>query len=90
MTTVKIPSILRKFSNGKGNVECEGNNVKEIIENLNVVCPGIRDRIFDEKGNIRRFVNIYINKNDVRFLNGLETKVNKADEILIVPAVSGG
>lgn len=72
-------------------MECEGGTLKEIIEQgLAVNYDGIKDRLLDEKGNIRKFINIYVNKEDARFLNGLETKINKEDEVLIVPAVSGG
>ncbi|MFN3528262.1 MAG: MoaD/ThiS family protein, partial [Candidatus Altarchaeaceae archaeon] len=86
MANVKIPSPLRKFTNGKGEVKVEGKNINEIIDNLEKSYPGIKDRIIDEKGEVRKFINIYINGEDIRFLNKLETKVNDNDEILIVPS----
>lgn len=89
MVNVKIPTPLRKFTDQKGTVEIEGNTVKDIIENLEKKHPGIKKRILDETGKIRKFVNIYVGDEDIRFLQKEETKV-EGKEVSIVPAIAGG
>ena len=90
MANIKIPTPLRKFTNGEPEVQGSGNTIKELISNLDSNYPGLKDRLLDEEGNPRKFVNIHVNKEDIRFSQGLDTKINENDEILIVPAVSGG
>ena len=88
--TVRIPTPLQKITKNKSEVKTTGTTVKELIENLEKEFPGIKDRICDEKGKIRRFINIYVNEEDVRFLKQDQTPVNDGDEISIIPAIAGG
>lgn len=87
---VKIPTPLQKLTENKAEVETLGNTVSELIENLEKKYPGIKDRICDEDGKVRRFINIYVNEQDIRFLNGDMTKINDGDEVSIIPAIAGG
>jgi molybdopterin synthase sulfur carrier subunit len=88
--SVRVPTPLRRFTGGQGEVPAEGASLRAIIENLETRHPGLRERMLDDKGEIRRFVNIYINGDDVRFLDQLNSKVKDGDEISIVPAIAGG
>jgi sulfur-carrier protein len=88
--TVKVPTPLRKFTAGSESVQASGGTVGELVENLEKKHPGIRERLCDEQGRVRRFVNLYVNGDDIRFLQQLETKVKDGDEISIVPAIAGG
>jgi len=88
--TVRIPTPLRRVTNGEDKVTVEGSNLNEIIGSLNDKYPGIKARICDDQGDLRNFVNVYVNGEDVRFLEGLETSTKTGDEISIVPAVAGG
>lgn len=90
MATVRIPTPLRKLTQGKDEVTAAGANVAELIADLEKRFPGIKDRICDDKGAVRRFVNIFVKDEDIRFLKNLETPVSDADEISIVPAIAGG
>ncbi len=90
MIKVRIPTPLRPMTGGKGEVEGAGGNVGELVENLNTSHPGLKDRICDEQGEIRRFINIYVNEEDIRFLTGKETPIKDGDEVSIVPAIAGG
>ena len=87
---VLIPTTLQKFTDNKATVECSGNNISELLESLATTCPGIKERICDESGKPRRFLNIYVNSEDIRFLDNTETPLNDGDEVSIVPAVAGG
>ncbi|NQW22978.1 MAG: MoaD/ThiS family protein [SAR202 cluster bacterium] len=87
---VRIPTPLRRMTNGKDKVEVESANLNELVEKLNSEYPGFKDRLVDENGELRYFVNIYLNGEDVRFLEGLGTATSEGDEISIVPAVAGG
>ena len=88
--TVRIPTPLRKLTNDQAEVEADGSNIESIIENLEASYAGIKERICDEAGNVRRFVNIYLNDEDIRFLDGVTTVVNDGDEVSIIPAIAGG
>ena len=88
--TVKVPTPLRKFTAGSESVSGNGATVGALIEDLEKRYAGIRERICDEQGRVRRFVNLYINGEDIRFLQQLDTKVKDGDEISIVPAIAGG
>ncbi len=90
MIKVRIPTPLRPMTGGKGEVEEKGDSIGELIENLNSSHPGLKDRLCDEKGEVRRFVNIYVNEEDIRFLTGKETPLKDGDEVSIVPAIAGG
>jgi MoaD family protein len=87
--TVRIPTPLRSLTGGEEQVAASGGTVKEVIEQLESNHPGMRDRLLDEKG-VRRFVNIYVGDEDIRFLDGLDTALKAGDEISIVPAIAGG
>ena len=86
---VRVPTPLQKLT-GKGEVEVKAGNVKDLIAQLEKDFPGIKDRICDESGKIRRFVNIYLNEEDIRFLKQEDTSLKDGDEISIVPAIAGG
>jgi molybdopterin synthase sulfur carrier subunit len=90
MSTVRIPTPLRKLTNGKEEVAASGATVGDLIASLETQFPGIKERICDETGKVRRFVNIFANDEDIRFLKNLETPVKESDEISIVPAIAGG
>lgn len=87
---VRVPTPLRKFTNGADEVNAQGNNVRALVEDLEQKFPGIKERICDETGKIRRFVNVYVNGDDIRFLQNLETSLKEGDDISIVPAIAGG
>lgn len=87
---VRVPTPLRKFTQGADEVNAQGTNIKTLVEDLEKKFPGIKDRICDETGKIRRFVNVYLNGDDIRFLQNLETTVKEGDNISIVPAIAGG
>jgi len=89
MATVRIPTPLRTLTGGEDQVQAAGDTVKDVIETLEQNHPGIRERLLDDKG-VRRFVNIYVGDEDIRFLDGLGTKLKTTDEISIVPAIAGG
>jgi len=88
--SVRIPTPLRKLTGGADEVAIEGANVGEVIENLEAAHPGLKERLCDEGGEIRRFVNVYVNDEDVRFLEGRATALKDGDEVSIVPAIAGG
>jgi molybdopterin synthase sulfur carrier subunit len=87
---VRVPTPLRKFTNGADEVNAQGNTVRALVEDLENKFPGIKERICDETGKIRRFVNVYVNGDDIRFLQNLETALKEGDSISIVPAIAGG
>ena len=87
---VRIPGPLRRVTNGEHVVEIEAPTVQETIDLLDAKFPGIKERICDEDGELRYFVNVYLNGEDVRFLQGLQTTTKSGDELSIVPAVAGG
>ena len=87
---VRVPTPLRKLTNGADEVNAQGNNVRALVEDLERSFPGIKERICDESGKIRRFVNVYVNGDDIRFLQNLETSLKEGDNISIIPAIAGG
>jgi molybdopterin synthase sulfur carrier subunit len=87
---VRIPTPLRKLTSDQEVVAAEGTTVREVINDLDRHFPGLKDRICDEKDNVRRFVNVFVNDEDIRFLNESETSLKAGDEISIVPAIAGG
>jgi molybdopterin synthase sulfur carrier subunit len=87
---VRVPTPLRKLTSGADEVNAQGNNVRALVEDLERKFPGIKERICDETGKIRRFVNVYVNGDDIRFLQNLETSLKDGDNISIVPAIAGG
>jgi len=87
---VRIPTPLRKFTDGQDSVESEGTSIEAILADLDGKYPGLKDRICEADGSIRRFVNLYVNGDDIRFLDNLTSAVKDGDEISIVPAIAGG
>ena len=90
MPNVRIPTPLRKLTNDLEVVSAAGANIGELLDNLDKAFPGLRERICDEQGNVRRFVNIFVNDEDIRFLEERATPVKETDEVSIVPAIAGG
>ena len=88
--SVRIPTQLRTLTGGAGEVQVEGSTVGEALKALDASHPGMADRLFDEGGNLRRFVNVFLADEDVRFLEGLATPVGDGQTLSIVPAVAGG
>ena len=86
---VQIPTILRTYTDGARAVEASGDTLRAVIADLDVQHPGIQDRIVDEAG-LRRFVNVYLNDEDVRFLDGIDTALSDGDVVTVLPAVAGG
>jgi sulfur-carrier protein len=87
---VRIPTPLRKLTENQEVVEAEGTTIRELIESLERSYPGLKERICDDQDQIRRFVNVFLNDEDVRFLEESETLVKSGDEVSIVPAIAGG
>ncbi len=88
--TVLIPTPLRNLTSEQESVEAAGSTIGEIFTDLENKHPGIGERLCDESGEIRRFVNVYLNQEDIRFMDGKNTAVNDGDEVSIVPAIAGG
>ncbi len=87
---VRIPTPLRSLTNGEEEVTAEGKSIQEVIDNLETNFGGFKERLCDENGQIRRFINFYLNDEDIRFKDNQETAVNDGDIISIVPAIAGG
>jgi molybdopterin synthase sulfur carrier subunit len=90
MVQVRIPTPLRKYTAGAEAVQAEGGTVAALVADLDKRHPGIRDRICDDTGAVRRFVNIFVNGEDIRFLQNLDTALKAGDEVSVVPAIAGG
>ena len=90
MIKVRIPTPLRPLTKGQGEVEVSAGSIVDLIDNLNAAHPGIKERLCDDNGELRRFVNIYVNEEDIRFLKGKDTSLKAGDEVSIVPAIAGG
>ena len=88
--TIRIPTPLRKVTNGADKITVQSGSIVEIIESLDKEFPGIKTRLCDDDNELRNFVNMYINGEDIRFLHGIKSSVNSGDEVSIVPAVAGG
>ncbi|BAY77290.1 MoaD family protein [Nostoc linckia NIES-25] len=88
--TVLVPTALQQFTNNQAAVESSGNTIAELVDSLEQSFPGFKSRLCDEEGKLRRFVNFYLNDEDIRFLKGADTRLNDGDEVSIVPAVAGG
>ena len=90
MPSVRIPTPLRKLSGDRDELNVNASDVSELIEELEKECPGMKERICDEEGNVRRFINLYVNNEDIRFLNGKDTELSENDTVSIIPAIAGG
>ena len=88
--TVRIPTTLRPMSGGKSEVQVEGTTLAEVLASLDSAHPGFHDRLFDDEGGLRRFVNVFVADEDIRFMQGIDTPVNAGTTVSIVPAVAGG
>jgi sulfur-carrier protein len=87
---VRVPTILRSYTNGEKAVEGAGDSVAELLADLDAKFPGLRARLITEDGSLHRFVNVYVNDEDVRFLGSLDAKLSDGDTVTILPAVAGG
>jgi sulfur-carrier protein len=87
---VRIPTPMRKFTNEKETVPAQGATVKAVIDDLLTQYPGLKERVCDDKGSLRRFVNVFLNDEDIRFQDGPDTRVKDGDELSIIPAIAGG
>ncbi|WP_435770981.1 MoaD/ThiS family protein [Nocardioides sp. SYSU DS0651] len=88
--SVRIPTILRSYTGGESEVSADGANVAEVLDDLDAKYAGIKGRILDEEGKLRRFVNVYVDNDDVRFADELATPTPDGTEISVIPAVAGG
>jgi len=88
--TVRIPTPLRAVAKGNADVQAKGDTIEDVITDLERQFPGLRERLVEESGEVRRFINIYVNQEDIRFLQGSKTAVKQGDEVSIVPAIAGG
>lgn len=89
-TKVKIPTPLRKLTKEQAEVDAAGSTIRDIVDDLEKQFPGFKERMCDDKGDLRRFVNVYVGEEDIRFLDGLDTKIPEGETISIIPAVAGG
>lgn len=87
---VRVPTPLRKFTQGSDEVDASGDTILAMFEDLEQNHPGIRERVMDDTGKVRRFVNVYVNGDDIRFLKNVDTALKDGDNISIVPAIAGG
>ena len=88
--TVRVPTPLMKLTNNQSEVSAEGGTIADVLNNLESQFAGIKERICEENGTPRRFINIYLNEEDIRFLDGENTKIKDGDEVSIIPAIAGG
>ncbi len=90
MTTIRIPSPLRRYTNSQSKVELSGATIQQLIDNLEAEFPGVKSRLCDDNGQIKRYVNVFINGEEIRTLQGADTPVADKDEVSIIPAMAGG
>lgn len=90
VVTIKLPAAFHALTGGRRRVAVEGDNIREVLAGLDRSLPGVLERIMDQEGSVKRYVNVYRNDSDIRSLDGLETKVENHDVIWIIPAVAGG
>ncbi|MDX6236777.1 MAG: sulfur-carrier protein [Kribbellaceae bacterium] len=88
--SVRVPTILRPYTQGASEVSVEGSTLSEVLDSLDSSYPGIKARVLDESGELRRFVNVYVDNDDVRFAEGLQTNIKDGGQVSIIPAVAGG
>lgn len=87
---VRIPTPLQKFTKNQSEVSAQGATVLEVLDDLEEHFPGLRERLVDERGTIRKFINFYLNDEDIRFIDGEKTSLKDGDELAIIPAIAGG
>ena len=88
--TVRIPTALRRLTHGQGEIQIEASSIGDLIEKLEEEFPGIKERLVEPNGEIRKFVNFFVNDEDIRFLNGKDTQLKDGDVVSIIPAIAGG
>ena len=88
--TVRIPTPLRAVAKGNADVQAKGDTIDDVLADLERQFPGMRERLVDDSGELRRFINVYVNQEDIRFLDNRATKLKDGDEVAIVPAIAGG
>jgi sulfur-carrier protein len=88
--SVRVPTILRTYTKGESEVTADGTSLSEVLDSLDAAYPGIKGRVVDEQGRLRRFVNVYVGNEDVRFAEGLDTKTPDGTQVSVIPAVAGG
>ena len=88
--SVRVPTILRTYTKGESEVSAEGGTLSEVLDSLDSTFPGIKGRVVDEQGKLRRFVNVYVGNEDVRFADGLDTSTPDGAQVSVIPAVAGG
>jgi sulfur-carrier protein len=88
--SVRVPTILRPYTQGVSEVSAEGTTLTEVLDSLDASYPGIKGRVLDDAGELRRFVNVYVDDDDVRFAEGLQTTIKDGGQVSIIPAVAGG
>ncbi len=90
MTKIKIPTPLRKLTQNQAEVDADGSTIRDVVDSLESQFPGFKERMCDENGELRRFVNVYVGEEDIRFMDGLDTKIPDGESVSIIPAVAGG
>lgn len=90
MPVLKIPSPLRPYANGLNQIDIEPGNVKQALAQLTDQHPALKNHLFDDKGDLRAFVNLFLNDEDIRYLQGVDTPVSENDRLMIVPSIAGG
>lgn len=90
MPSVRIPTPLRRLTRDKDEVSINASTISQLVDKLEEEFPGIKERICDENGNLRRFINLYVNNEDIRFMNGMDTPLKETDTVSIIPAIAGG
>jgi molybdopterin synthase sulfur carrier subunit len=88
--TIRIPTTMRPISGGSSSVQVEGTTLADVLANLEAAHPGFHERLFDDSGGLRKFVNVFVADDDVRYLDGVDTKVPDGETVSIIPAVAGG
>jgi sulfur-carrier protein len=88
--SVRVPTILRTYTKGESEVSADGSTLSEVLDSLDSAYPGIKGRVVDEQGRLRRFVNVYVGNEDVRFAEGLDTETPSGTQVSVIPAVAGG
>ena len=88
--SVRVPTILRPYTQGVSEVSAEGTTLTEVLDSLDASYPGIKGRVLDDSGELRRFVNVYVDDDDVRFAEGLQTTIKDGGQVSFIPAVAGG
>lgn len=90
MATIRIPSPLRRYTNSQSKVQVGGATIQQVVDNLEAEFPGVKSRLCDDNGQIKRYVNVFVNGEEIRTLQGAETPVADKDEVSIIPAMAGG